>query len=110
MGEPAKSTLVEVIERKILEIFEVSPSSALRNAEGLAEMAETWGGQGVITLDWDYHVKKWFGEELPWRSEAGRQRWRAAQQVSTGAYETYLREQNNPKKPAPPDPMDSAKL
>lgn len=102
MSDPAKSPLVSQVEATFLRNFDVSEAEARTKAEWLAGEAETWGGGGVALLDWDYQVRKWFGGELKWRSEAEHQRFLAEQQTSTGAYETYLRNRNKPA--APPGP------
>jgi hypothetical protein len=91
MSEPAQSPLASQVEETILEIFDVPPAEARQRAGWLVTEAETWGGGGVAALDWVYQVKKWFGDELKWRSEAERQKYFADRQTSSGAFETYMR-------------------
>jgi hypothetical protein len=102
MSDSAKSPLVGQVESTVLATFDVSPDEARQRAEWLAEEAERWGGGGVALLDWNYQVRKWFEEELKWRSEAERRRFFAEQQSSAGAYETYLRNRNQPAPPPGP--------
>jgi hypothetical protein len=96
MSESAKLPLVGQVESTLLATFDVSPAQARQKAEWLVEEAERWGGGGVAALDWDYQVRKWFGDELKWRSETEHQRYLVELQTSTGAYETYLRNRKNP--------------
>jgi hypothetical protein len=84
MSEPANSPLVGQVEATILAAFDVSPAEARLRAGWLAEEAGIWGGGGVALLDWEFLVRRKFGEELKWRSEADRQRFRAWQQTATG--------------------------
>jgi hypothetical protein len=102
MSETAKSPLAGQVETTILGTFDVSPAEARQRAEWLVGEAETWGGGGVALLDWDYQVRKWFGDELKWRSEAEHQRFLAELETSPGAYETYRRNRN--KTVPPPGP------
>src|SRR5450432_2614906 len=99
MSETAKSPLAERVETIILGTFDVSATEARQRAEWLVAEAETWGGDSVAFLDWEFQVRRQFGLELPWRSETERRRFLTSQQTSASADQPHPGNRNPPPQP-----------
>jgi|tagenome__1003787_1003787.scaffolds.fasta_scaffold17223853_2 hypothetical protein len=74
-----------------METFDVSEQEARDRAAGLVLLAEGWGSPEIAPhLEWEYLVKKDFGDKLRWRSEAERERFAREHQQNYDAYEAYI--------------------
>ena len=86
--------LVRQVQHLILETFDITEQQAEDYAAEMVSLAEGWGSPEIAaTMDWNYQIRNSLGEarKLPWRSQAEREKFEAAQNEKYRAYDAIIR-------------------
>tara|TARA_B100000614_G_scaffold253781_1_gene268171 strand:- start:992 stop:1291 length:300 start_codon:yes stop_codon:yes gene_type:complete len=92
MSEKNKSLnpIITRVASIIYNVFDVSEKEAFEMASGKVILADGWGGKEGTQVDWQYRVRKDFGEKHAWRSEEEKKKFYEQIQTRYDAYEVMI--------------------
>jgi len=94
-------SLIAHVNNLILTTFDASAEVAHDHACGLVTVAEGWGGDDVVHLDWDQIIKKRLEATLNWRSVDEKNSHFQTREVVFESYERYIQQQRRSSNPRP---------